>query len=427
MRPNVILLLFLIVSLSSIVVGVSTGPQINCPDAVLHDDPFAISVTGLVPGVVVTLRTELYSGSGTIWRSEAQIHADANGVIDLEKNVPVGGPWNEPDILGPFWTLQNTKEKTNDSSLYDNSDQTIAMIQVRDGDKTLAQKLVVLRNRDIGVSTVEVRNNAVSGTFYSPSSTKRMAAVIVLSGSEGGVPRAEAALVASHGHPTLALAYFGFDKLPTDLERIPVETVDRAVSWLSTQPGVDPNHIVVMGGSKGAELALLAASLNKHIAGVIAFAPSSVVYEGIGSSTASVSSWTYKDVDIPFASYVHNDTYTKSHRLIDLYDPTYGAAPPKSRIAVEKISGPILLLSGQADLLWPSGRMANEIATRIKNNGFKFELTNLQFDDVGHAVARIPLRPTADSVRLGGSARSIAHANIESWRAIVSFLAKLEK
>src|SRR6478672_11227292 len=65
------------------------------------------------------------------------------------------------------------------------------------------------------------------------------------------------------------------------------------------------HQIVVMGGSKGAELALVAASLNKHIAGVIAFAPSSVVYEGIGSSTASVSSWTYKDVDIPFAPYVH--------------------------------------------------------------------------------------------------------------------------
>ncbi|HVF46420.1 MAG TPA: acyl-CoA thioester hydrolase/BAAT C-terminal domain-containing protein, partial [Pyrinomonadaceae bacterium] len=85
-----------------------------------------------------------------------------------------------------------------------------------------------------------------------------------------------------------ALAYFGFDTLPAELERIPVETVDRAVDWLAAQPGVDPNRIVLQGGSKGAELALLAASLNKRVAGVIAISPSSVVYEGIGSSKTQV-------------------------------------------------------------------------------------------------------------------------------------------
>ena len=424
MRPQMALIALLLIACPLFSETRSTEPQINSPDSVVHDDTFTIGVTGLKSGTVYTLRTELYSGSGTIWRSEAQFRANADGAFDIAKDVPISGPWTDTDVLGPFWALQNTKEKTNDSSLYDNADYTPVIFQVREGDRSLAQKLVLLRNRQIGVSTVEVRNDAVSGTYYSSSLlTRRVPGVIVLSGSEGGVSRAEASLIASHGYRTLALGYFGFDKLPAELERIPVETVDRAVAWLSTQPGVDPNHIVVMGGSKGAELALLSASLNPQIAGVIAYAPSSVVYEGIGSSTNLVSSWTTKGIEVPFAPYVHNETYAKSHRLIDLYDPTYDAAPTNSRIAVEKISGPILLLSGRSDELWPSARMA----TRIKTIGFKFEFTNLQFDDVGHAVAHIPLRPTTDSVRLGGSARSIAHANVESWRAIISFLVKLKK
>jgi len=160
---------------------------------------------------------------------------------------------------------------------------------------------------------------------------------------------------------------------------------------------------------------------------VIAIAPSSIVYVGIGSSKTAVSSWTFDGADLPFAPYVHNEAYAKSRRLIDLYDPTFDAAPPASRIAGERIAGPILLISGRADALWPSSRMADEIAQRLKNSGFKYEVTNLQFDDVGHHAGGIPLRPTADSVRLGGSARSISHAQIEAWRAIVSFLSKLSR
>jgi dienelactone hydrolase len=255
---------------------------------------------------------------------------------------------------------------------------------------------------------------------------RRVPGVIVLSGSEGGVSRPNAALVASHGYHALALAYFGFDKLPSELERIPVETVDRAVEWLRAQPGVDPNRIVLMGASKGAELALVAASMNKHVAAVIANSPSSLVYEGVGSSKTAVSSWTSKGADLAFAPYARNETYTKSRRLIDLYNPTFDGAPASSRIAVEKIAGPILLISGKADALWPSSRMADEITSRLRGKAFRYDVTNLQFDDVGHHAAGVPLRPTADSVRLGGSARSIAQAQIEAWRAIVTFLSKLK-
>jgi dienelactone hydrolase len=405
----------------------SAAPTINAPDAALHSAPFTVMVSGLTPNAQYTLRTEMISPAGTIWRSEVQFRSGASGTVDLSKDAPVSGSYSGVDSTGPMWSMVNTKEKMDVSSLFANSDVTPLILQVREGDKILARKVVTLRTREIGISTVEMRGE-ISGTYFSPTTLKsRVPGVIVLPGSEGGVSRPNAALVASHGYHALALAYFAFDKLPTELERIPVETVDRAIEWLRAQPGVDPNRIVLMGGSKGAELALVAASLNRRVAGVIAIAPSSVVYEGIGGSKEKVSSWTSKGADLPFAPYVQNETYTKSRRLIDLYDPTFAAAPAESRIAVEKINGPILLISGKADALWPSSRMADEIAARLKSKGFRHEVTNLQHDDVGHHASGIPLRPTADSVRLGGTARSIAHAQVQSWRAIAAFLSKLKR
>ena len=85
-------------------------------------------------------------------------------------------------------------------------------------------------------------------------------AIVWLGGSEGGLREGTAALLASHGYATLALAYFGVDPLPPELIEIPLEYCKEGIDWLKAQPSVDAQHIAVLGGSKGAELALLLAA-----------------------------------------------------------------------------------------------------------------------------------------------------------------------
>jgi acetyl esterase/lipase len=71
--------------------------------------------------------------------------------------------------------------------------------------------------------------------------------------------RRAAGLLAAHGYPTLSLAYFGEPGLPRELVNVPLEYFARAVRVLRRQPGVDPDHIAVMGDSRGGEAALLVA------------------------------------------------------------------------------------------------------------------------------------------------------------------------
>ena len=112
MRIRIILLVLLLTVWTLTIMATSLQPQIKAPDSVLHDEPFAVIVEGLTPGTTYTLQTELYSGSGTIWRSEGQFQADSTGTFNVARDVPVSGPWANVDALGPFWTLQNTKEKS---------------------------------------------------------------------------------------------------------------------------------------------------------------------------------------------------------------------------------------------------------------------------------------------------------------------------
>jgi hypothetical protein len=185
---------------------------------------------------------------------------------------------------------------------------------------------------------------------------------------------------------------------------------------------VNRDAIVVLGGSKGAELALLAASRNASIRAVVALAPSSVVYQSITNGRIRSSSWTAGGQELAYAGYVESDAFTKSHRLVDLYAPTLAAAPPEAAIPIERIHGPILLIAGKDDQLWPSAAMAQQIVDRAKRTRFAPRVVDLTIANAGHHVANLPNRPTGDSVRLGGTAAGLASAQLQSWRAIVGFL-----
>src|SRR5699024_11289262 len=50
--------------------------------------------------------------------------------------------------------------------------------------------------------------------------------IVVLGGSEGGLSESSAALLASHGFNTFALAYFGIEDLPKELVNIPLDYIE---------------------------------------------------------------------------------------------------------------------------------------------------------------------------------------------------------
>lgn len=101
---------------------------------------------------------------------------------------------------------------------------------------------------------------AVCGREAGPTRGTSAGSVIVLSGSGGGIPEGYARKLCDYRLTAFALAYFGVAGLPESLEEIPVETIERGVGWFRSQLA-NTSGVGLMGTSKGAELALLAASL----------------------------------------------------------------------------------------------------------------------------------------------------------------------
>jgi pimeloyl-ACP methyl ester carboxylesterase len=94
-------------------------------------------------------------------------------------------------------------------------------------------------------------------------------------------------------------------------------------------------------------------------------------------------------------------------------------------IPVERIAGPLMVVAGGDDEMWPSVTMANAIATRRRDAGVGDDDVVLVFEHAGHFI-RPPGTPTTvpwnDSLVSGGDPAAIAVAQTETWAKMLTFL-----
>jgi dienelactone hydrolase len=265
----------------------------------------------------------------------------------------------------------------------------------------------------------------VADYFAADPATASPGAIIVLGGSEGGLggSRNLARRLAAAGFDAIAVSYFGEPGQSSRLDQVPIEPVTRAREWLEARPGPG-EAIAVLGVSKGGELALLTASRDPAIKAVVAAVPSHVVWQGIdmqGGMTGS--SWTAGGVPLAYVPYDLSNGFISVHAL---YAGSLAAAPAEAGIPVEQIAGPILLVSGQADSLWPSTEMANRVEQRLRAHGFPHGVTHLAYADAGHAVFGPPVRADAPGLEralgLGGTIDGLVAARADGWPRVLAFL-----
>ena len=432
------------------VAGIADAQQIRVdpPTPVLAGDIRAITIEGLRPGAAVELhaRRPVRDFSGTrLYASQARWQAGADGRVDLARDAPLpGSSWQGADLRGAFWSMTPSGPAPEGGSTAE------AELEVRVGDgPPVRQRLRLL------AALPEVTRRAAAGfdgaVFATlPAATPRPG-LILLGGSEGGsqITR-DAPAYASRGYAVLALPYYSppgwgpagptpaeLPGLPAAFADIPLERLQQARDWLARQPEVDPARIGVVGTSKGAEFALLAATRMPWVRSVVAWVPSDVVWEGWGPGTepGRSSSFSWQGKPLPFVPYrgmaeeLAGFQTGAAVRLRRPQDAGRAAHPERiaaARIPVEDFAGPLMVIGGHADQVWDSGGMAEQIADRRRQAGR--ETVARVFRDAGHYLGSHGWGPTtqydAGPMKGGGTPQANAHAQAESWRALFDFLAR---
>lgn len=221
--------------------------------------------------------------------------------------------------------------------------------------------------------------------LYVPLGVERPPVVIAFGGSDGGMAGADPAseLLAPHGIAVLAVGYFKVPGLPPTLDSIPMEYFMSAVDYVQMVPGLDARRIGVVSGSRGSEAAVLLAIHDQRIKSVVVTTPSLAPWYG---RTTARSAWTLAGKDIPALKLsLAEDAPQLSRFHATLADK---AAVNRTRFALEKINGPILLISAEKDNIWPSYEMANDMVAYLDTKkGFRHGVKHISYP-TGHGFSK---------------------------------------
>jgi dienelactone hydrolase len=381
------------------------------------DEPAAIRATGLGPNERVTIRAELTDGGGQSWDSQADFVADAQGNVDASKQAPVAGSYKEVSAMGLIWSMMPVKKGVNAYIAARNfGSQTVDFHLVRKGQDAGSAHLEQVTLAD-GVQHAPVHEGVLRGTLFTPPGTGRHPAVLVMGGSNGGVPLRPAAWLASHGYIAFALAYFRFEDLPPQLENIPLEYFQYALQWMAKRPEIGDSRIAVLGTSRGGELVLQLGSMFPRIGAVVAYVPANVRIASCCRDTGGPA-WTWQGRALPYVIPRQRNSMARGPATIE----------------VENTKGPILMISGEGDHLWNSWEMADDVVSRLKSHHFAYSFENLKYPHAGHMAGRQEFVPTwhgairnptsGREMDLGGSAEGDAKSSIDSIPKVLEFLRK---
>lgn len=209
------------------------------------------------------------------------------------------------------------------------------------------------------------------------SQSPTLPGVVLLHGSEGGSVffyRLQAQVLAMSGYNVLALCWFDCARDPLvapaqPLERVKIELIAKAATWLKKSSYVRGQKVGLYGFSRGAELAALAAAKIPGVADVLLLhAATDVVVRGFSWSARDPRCWVCDDLSLNcFRQSKNPERWDWAHTK---WNPSCGDLPKNpekesiaawqfngldlnggERIALEKFPGPILLTHGEKDEL----------------------------------------------------------------------------
>lgn len=193
--------------------------------------------------------------------------------------------------------------------------------------------------------TVKRAGTPFPGTHvYFPNDGKTHPSLFFLHGSDGGASGwrdSEAIKWAQRGFIVMPYAYFGVPGGPAGLGGVPLDRAFAAMRYLRGTPQAKNEKLAVFGTSRGAEMAVLLASLPDAanlIDAVIAHSPQD-------RTQASITVQQHGRLDFVRDSMgVQVPAWTYRNRFI----------PDGSPIALSRFAGPILLTIGTNDEIWPA-------------------------------------------------------------------------
>jgi len=415
------------------------------PARALIDVPRHVVATGFPPGQPVEITARLVQNDGSLWQSWASFIAAPDGSVDLARDAPLAGDWAGVEPMGMVWSMR-ARGMAGPPAATPVEDLQVAITATGAG-RLRAEGQFTQQYLAPGVTRREIRTRGLVGTLFTPPGPGPHPALIMLAGSGGGIMEARAALFAAHGYTALALGYFGVPGLPPRISGTRLEYFAEALDWLRETCAPRRGFVAVAGVSRGGELSLLlGATFPERVSAVVAYVPcpftNGVLNAGHPGQDRHDPTWTLNGAFLPAlaagnrtADWGVFDDATDAKRQTPAFMTCLGdpEAMARAMIRIERIRGPVMMVSGSDDQLWPSELFSDMAARHLAEAQFRHEVLHVRNADAGHTIgfpytpSTVLRRPHAVSglfMVYGGTERGNARAQETHWPQVLAFLAR---
>jgi hypothetical protein len=173
------------------------------PAEALYDERVAIRITGLEPNHSFTLRATTIDSAKRRWTSETPFRSAPDGAFDFSRTG------SAEESMKPFWSMRMAPGTPPIPAPFTPVSGSFEIrLEVVDGGRVVADGVARRLVTTAGVKVSEIREQGLVGRLYEPVGTGKHPTVLVLTGSNGGIPWHHAGLLASRGFVAFALAYF---------------------------------------------------------------------------------------------------------------------------------------------------------------------------------------------------------------------------
>lgn len=441
---------------------------VDAPPDSRIDEPFPLAFTGAPAGSALRVEITGQDLFGRRWRSRAAFTVPADGRVEAGRDAPTSGDWTAPDAAAPIWAMRFDQADATPEMFVPPTTPWQVTIEAAagggDGPADPPSRLTVRRRvGSDGVRAEPVTIDSRPGLIFLPAGSPPAGgwpAVACFGGSEGGFESqlSNAATLAAQGFVALAACWIEEADAAQGISTVPLERFGAALRALADRPDVAADQVAAMAISRGAE-GLLAAVIRQAAPAprrMVLVSPSAVSWQalGAGGEVPDTASWTVRGEPVPWlpvasgvlmrqivrnAWTVGRDTdhrrpsllrlrpaYERSLADAGLADgrpPGATATPPGAVLDASAVPGPLLLVAGADDALWPADSMARMLAAG-RAGAPADDL--VIYPGAGHLM-RLGLLPTdapwTNGIAFGGTREGLAAAQADLTGRVARFLA----
>ena len=354
------------------------------------DQPFGISVVGADPGALVQLNLTLVTG-GNRWQSHAVFSADRWGRVRLERDAPLSGDYTGVDAMGLVWsahpagtvaTPANHRRWTDDVHLT----ATVNGRQIATADV----RRFYLRpgGRSRGCPRTRPGGHAVPTAGTQPSSAPGSDRVRRIrrrqddprtTGGTAGIARLRRSGlgVLRPTGPTHLVAIGAVGVLP-ESHQLARKTADREPTPARRHGRIPRRRTGLTAGQPVPPIE------GRRRRGT----------QQCGLERPARSVPTRVDSQRPAGPVPDTENQRNDHTVSLVSRCGHRPEPgPATTIPAERINGPVLLLEGRDDQLWPSPQMAAMVVSRLHALHHPYFDRNVIYNNTGHVIGFLTNQP----------------------------------